>query len=112
MDIFIKMPYGGKGAGFHISQLKDYIQRSGRDYIIQGQQKCTLEKHTKPQSLDVWLRKNFTSRQDTKQADNRVIQALVDTGEFEVDEHLPCPDSKRLVKGLRLLTKHAPCNED
>ena len=103
MDTFIKLPYGGNGAGFYISQLTAHIRSTGRDYIIQGQQECILEGHTKPHSLDVWLRKGFTNRQDTKQADNQVIQALVDTGQFEVDEHLLCPDSGRWVKGLRLL---------
>lgn len=103
MDTFIGLPYGEKGDGFHVSQLIAHIRSTGRDYIIQGQQECILEGHTKPHSLDVWLRKGFTNRKNTKQADNQVIQALVDTGQFEVDEHLLCPDSGRWVKGLRLL---------
>jgi hypothetical protein len=103
MDTFIDLPYGGKGAGFLVSELVAHIQRSGRDYIIQGQQKCTLADHTKPRSLDVWLRTRFTARQDTKQACNEVVDSLVATGLFEVDRRLTCPDSGRRVKGLRLV---------
>jgi len=103
MDTFIKLPHGGKGAGFYVSQLKTHIRSTGRDYIIQGQQHCTREAHTKRHSLDVWLREGFANNKDIAQAVNQVIQALVATGQFEVDEHLLCPDSGRRVKGLRLL---------
>lgn len=103
MDTFIELPYGGPGAGFYVSELVDHIQSTGRDYIIQGQQQCTLENHTKPHSLDVWLRNGFTDRKNVEQAVNQVIQALVDTKQFEIDEHLLCPDSGRRIKGLRLL---------
>ena len=105
MDTFIKLPHGGKGAGFYVSQLKTHIRSTGRDYIIQGQQKCTLKGHTKPHSLDVWLRGFVNNNcKDTAQAVNQVIQALVDTGQFEIDRQLVCPDSGRRCKGLRLLT--------
>ena len=103
MDTFIKLPYGGKGAGFYVSQLKAHIRSTGRDYIIQGQQHCSLKDHTKLHSLDVWLRKGFTNNKDIAQAVNQVVQALVDTEQLEVDKHLLCPDSNRRVKGLRLL---------
>ena len=103
MDTFIRLPYGGPKAGFYVSELVNHIRSTGRDYIIQGQQNCALESHTKPRSLDVWLRKRFTSRKDTKQAVNQVVQALIATGRFEV-AYLPCPDSGRRCKGLRLLS--------
>lgn len=103
MHTFIELSDGGRGAGFPVSELVAHIQRSGRDYIIQGQQKCTLANHTKPHSLDVWLRTRFTTRQDTKQADNAVVRALVATGLFEVAYGLICPDTGRPVKGLRLV---------
>ena len=103
MDTFIKLPHGGKGAGFYVSQLIAHIRSTGRDYIIQGQQKCIRKRHTKPHSLDVWLRKEFPNRQDTKLADNQVVQALVDTEQFEEVDKLLCPDSGRRAKGLRLL---------
>ena len=106
MNTFIELPHGGKGAGFHVSQLIAHIRSTGRDYIIQGQQKCTLKRHTKPHSLDVWLRKGFTNRQDTKQADNQVVQALVLTGLFTEGKFI-CPDSERYCKGIRLVIEKA-----
>lgn len=102
MDTFIRLPHGEPGSGFSVSQLANHIRSTGRDYIIQGQQQCTLENHTKPHSLDVWLRVNCTRRHDTKQAVNQVIDALVDTGQFEVVWGLICPDSGERCKGIRL----------
>ena len=103
MDTFIELPYGGPGAGFYVSELVNHIRSTGRDYIIQGQQHCTLENHTKPHSLDVWLRKRFTNRKDTTQAVNQVIADLVATGWFEVERGLICPDTGYPANGLRLL---------
>jgi hypothetical protein len=102
LDQFVELPHGGPGAGFRVSDLIDHIRSTGRDYIIQGQQRRPLEAHTKPQSLDVWLRKRFTDRKDAMQAVNRVVEALVGTGRFEVGV-FSCPDNGRRCKGLRLL---------
>jgi len=101
MDEFIALPYGGKGAGFPVSNLIVHILNSGRDYIIQGQQSCVLD-HTKPHSLDVWLRHNHTDRKDTKQAVNAVVEALVATGRFKAGRFV-CPDSGRRCKGIALV---------
>ncbi len=99
----IKLPYGGPGASFDEQELIDYIKSKNRDYIIQGQQQCRLENHTKPNSLDYWLRVNHSKgRRDTKQAVNEVIQQLVATGKFVIERRLSCPDSGRRCKGLRL----------
>jgi hypothetical protein len=103
METFVRLPYGGPGAGFQVSELVSYIRRTGGDYIIQAQQHCTLEAHTKPQSLDFWLRTGFTARHDTAQAVNEVMDALEATGLLKIAEHLPWPDNGRKVKGLRLL---------
>ncbi len=100
-DHVVELPHGGAGTVFPVSELIVHIQRSGRDYIIQGQQNCALADHTKPHSLDVWLRQNFTERKDSRQAVNQVVKALVATGHFEV-ARLLCPDSGRMCKGLRL----------
>ena len=104
-DQFIELPHGGPGAGFRVSALEDHVRRSGRDTIIQGQQNCTLENHTKLNSLDVWLRRHYTARKNTKQAVNQVVEVLVATGRFEI-AYVPCPDSGRRCKGLRLATDH------
>ena len=91
------------GGAFDENLLISHIRDSERDFIIQGQQSCSFAKHTKPQSLDYWLRTNGASNQDTKQAQNEVVAALVETGNFEFVEDLPCPDSNEPCKGIRLL---------
>jgi hypothetical protein len=98
----IPLPYGGKNAQFDEQDLISYISKSGRGYIIQGQQKCTLSKHTKPNSLDYWLRVNYAANPNTKQAVNEVMEQLVRTGLFEEKDNLICPDSGYLCKGLGL----------
>ena len=97
----IRLPYGGPNAQFDERELVDHLRTRMRDYIIQGQQNCRLENHTKKQSLDYWLRSNFASNPDTKQAVNTVMEDLVATGLFE-EEKLTCPDSGRKCKGLKL----------
>lgn len=95
----INLPYGD--SIFESSDLKEYIRQTGRDYIIQGQTQCSREEHPKPHSLDCWLRDNCTQNSDTKQAVNEVIEALVNTGDFEEGRFL-CPDSARICKGIRI----------
>ena len=101
MEQFIELPYGAPGDGFSVSYLITYLQESRRKYIIQGQSNCRLADHPKPKSLDVWLRSNFTSRQDTKQATNDIVQYILKTGLFE-EGKFTCPDSGRRCKGIRL----------
>jgi hypothetical protein len=99
----IRLPYGGPEACFNEQELINYIKSKFRDYIIQGQQQCTLEKHTKPNSLDYWLRVNHSrGKADMKQAANEVVEQLISTGKFEIAEDLVCPDSGRKCKGLRI----------
>lgn len=94
----IMLPYGN--CSFHSEDLIEHIRQSGRKYIIQAQQKCIMANHTKPHSLDYWLRTNYAQRPDTKQAVNEVIDQLVDTGDF-VEGKFICPDSDgRLCKGI------------
>lgn len=96
----IRLSYGGQ---FDEQALVKYIRATGRDYIVQGQQACTLAHHTKPKSLDYRLRR-FAPNRDTKQADNAVVSQLVGTDLFEVVDGVFCPDSGRLCKGIRLVS--------
>ena len=89
------------GGTFDENDLAQHIRHSGRNYIIQGQTACAQADHPKPSSLDFWLR-SFASSPDTKQADNQVVAALVETGIFQESEDLICPDSGNLCKGLVL----------
>ena len=100
----INVPTGGS---FDINELIKYINLSDRNYIIQGQRKCLLKDHPKPQSLDCWLRKNVLPQKiDTKRADNAVLLDLIATGIFEEQRGLVCPTSSRKCKGL-VLVAHA-----
>jgi hypothetical protein len=101
MEHFIELPYGAPGEGFSVSYLITYLQASNKDFIIQGQRTCCLADHPKPNSLDVWLRRNFTSRQDKKQATNELMHEIIKTGLFE-EGWFTCPDSGRKCKGIRL----------
>jgi len=97
----IELPFS-RGDSFTTENLKEYIRSFDRNYIIQGQQKCSLSHHDKPHSLDYWLRKN-SRNPDTKQAVNDVIIELVKTGEFR-QGHFTCPDSgEDGVKGIRII---------
>lgn len=92
------------GASFDAQDLKDHIRRSGRTYIIQGQDHRALSDHPKPSSLDVWIRKNGgPNNQDTTQADNDVINQLVMTGLFR-EEKFKCPDSGNSCKGIEIVS--------
>ena len=95
----IKLLYGGE---FNENDLATHIRESRRNYIIQGQQAAPFACHTKPQSLDYWLRQ-FATHHDTKQAENKVLNALVATGLFRIATNLVCPDSGRICKGLLLV---------
>jgi hypothetical protein len=87
---------------FSTDDLKSYIRKSGRDFIIQGQQQCTLADHTKELSLDYWLRQNYAGNSDTRQALNSVIADLVNTGEFDVGR-FSCPETGFTCKGIRIV---------
>ena len=95
----IQLPEGG---AFNEMDLIAHIQASGRDYIIQGQTACSRQEHPKPSSLDYWLRQ-YGNDEDTKQASNDVIDALVGTGLFSESQNLTCPDSGQPCKGVVLV---------
>lgn len=98
----IKLPYGNDS--FDSNSLKEHIRTTGRNYIIQGQKPCRRIDHPKPNSLDCWLRDNYARDPDIKQAVNKVIAALVRTGDF-AEGDFRCPDSGRRSKGVRIIER-------
>ncbi len=96
----IDLPHGG-GGKFDARELVKHIRESGYDYIVQGQQNSSFASHTKPYSLDYWLRR-FAKNPDTKQAVNSVCDALVATGLFKTSNK-PDPVTGRWVKALCLV---------
>ena len=97
----IALPYGGPNASFPVEELVEHVRASGRGYIVVGGENRLLTDHTKPESLDYWLRTHFTHRPDTRQTATAVVDALVETGWFEV-QRKPCPHSGRLCDALVL----------
>jgi hypothetical protein len=96
----IVLPYGNNT--LDSDELINHISTTGRNYIIQGQVQCSREFHPKPNSLDCWLRDNYSQNPDTKQAVNEVVLALVNTDEFEEGGFI-CPDSGKRCKGVRIV---------
>ena len=101
MDTWINLPYGGPGSGFRVGELVAHIKASGRDYIVEGAQQVAIKDHTKPHSLDYWLRTNATTYRDTKQMVRKVVDVLVATGLFR-EVQRPCPNTGRFCKSLEL----------
>jgi hypothetical protein len=94
------------GSTFKSEDLVRYIKSTGRNYIIQGQQRVVMLQQSKQHSLDFWLRQNATPRHpDVKLADNNVIRQLVATGDFQAKRGLICPDTGRKCKGLVLVNR-------
>jgi len=94
----IDLSYGGS---FSVDALIKHIENSGRDFIIIGQQKRMLSEHTKKQSLDFWLREH-AHNPNQKQAENKVISALLATKMFDLSRNLKCPETGRMCRGLIL----------
>jgi hypothetical protein len=101
-DRRIWLPHREPGTGFSVRELVDYMEQSGREYIIGGEADCAFVDHPKPASLDYWLRENFAADKETKQATDEVLAQLIATGFFELADDLSCPDSGTRSFGLRL----------
>ena len=101
MEQFVFLPHGAPGECFELGNLVKHIKDSYRNYIIQGQQNCAFKDHSKPHSLDYWIRRNHTCRKNTKQATNEVIKAIVQSDLFQ-EGKFNCPDSRKKCKGIQL----------
>lgn len=97
----IELPYGGTGAQFAAKELINYFIKQKINYLIIGATHVTLNKHPKPKSLDVWLRKhkNVTVHKDTCQAVGSIITQLIRLEQFSRGISR-CSDSNRMCKAL------------
>jgi hypothetical protein len=50
--------------------------------MVLGPVKANLMDHTKPHSLDYWVRTNGAHRKDQTQAETRLVDQLITTGRF------------------------------
>ena len=101
MNTVVELPEGAPGDSCDATELVSQIERSGRDYIVIGAQQFALAKHSKPHSLDYWLRVNCTARSDTMQATRALVDRLVGTGLLFRDKMID-PNTGRRVNCLRL----------
>jgi len=100
----IDLPYGN--AQFALIDLINRINNSPINYITMGGQNTSLDNHSKPNSLDFWLRDNYVAdyRRNIRQTCIQLTNTLVATGHFEVDR-LPCVDTGRMCVALRLIER-------
>ena len=104
MENKINLPYGGPGASFDVAELIALLKQRNVNFIIVGKRNVNLADHPKPASLDVWLRQHpsvHEPKRNTRQAVEKVIQDLVETGLF-AKEKRRCVVSKSLCNALVL----------
>jgi hypothetical protein len=90
-----------KNATIPIQNLINHFRNNNLKYIIIGSTKATLQKHPKPNSLDVWIRTHpsVLKYKDTCQSVNNVISQLIKHESFSLGLR-KCPKSKRMCKAL------------
>ncbi|MFN3564287.1 MAG: hypothetical protein ACK4V8_07560 [Moraxella osloensis] len=98
----IRLPHDNNSQ-FNLALLLRFMIASGRSFLVQGQQQVSLSEHTKPQSLDYFLRTEIAAAKNTAQATTDVIEQLCATGLFELKTDLQCPDSGRACQGIELV---------
>lgn len=97
----INLPHDGNSS-FNLALVIRKLITTGKPYIIQGQQQVSFENHTKPNSLDYFIRSEIAKSKDTAQATNDVINQICATGLFKINNALVCPDSGKKCKGIEL----------
>jgi hypothetical protein len=100
--LWISLP-ADNDSTFHVSSLLSHLNDRKRDCIVLGEQQRSLSKHTQRHSLDYWLRTAIARNADAAQATQTVLKQLCDTGLFQIDHHVPCPDTGTPCTGLRLI---------
>ncbi len=98
----ITLPFD-QGRQFNLSLLIHYMIRSRRTYLIVGAQRVVLTNHTKPESLDYWIRENVAERSDVMQATTKVVEQSCETGLF-VETRKRCPVAGHICKAIELKT--------
>ena len=96
----ITLPYANN-ARFKIEELINHFRVNNLKYIIIGSTKATLQKHPKPNSLDVWIRThpNVLKYKDTCQSVDNVKSQIIRNKSFSLALR-ECPKSKRICKAL------------
>jgi hypothetical protein len=100
----IFLPECGVNASFEITELLDELEKRKTNFIIIGAMKATLKTHTKPHSLDYWLRElSIVKLKNTMQATKEVQNSIVNTGRFFLEKRR-CPISSNYCNAL-VITK-------
>lgn len=96
----IFLPECGVKASFEITDLLNELKKRKTDFIIIGAMKATLKNHTKPHSLDYWLRElSFVTQNNTMQATKEVQNSIVNTGRFYLEKRR-CPVTSNYCNAL------------
>jgi hypothetical protein len=98
------IPLSYEDTSFDVTKLVAHLKANGLQYIIIGQQRVVFDEHTKPQSLDYWIRSNIAKSTSTAQASVEVVSKICETKYFEFRTDLKCPDTERACRGLILLS--------
>lgn len=99
-NISIELPYSIKLPSFLLEQLIKEFQKRKTDFMIIGAQNHSLTKHTKPESLDYWLRNlKQVKQKNTRQACSKLINDLLGSGLFIFDKRR-CPVSGKLCNAI------------
>ncbi len=96
----ITLPYANN-AKFNSNDLINHFREQRMNYMIIGATQVTLQNHTKPKSLDVWIRNhpNVIGYENTCQAVNNVVSQIIEHQSFSLGLR-KCPKSKRICKAL------------
>lgn len=85
--------------------VKAILEHLLKGSIVIGQQKVSVVKHSKPGSLDYWLRK-FGTPPNTKQADTKFVEDLLMMNKrFIQRTKIINPNTGRSCKGIELTHK-------
>ena len=84
-----------------IQDLIAHFRKNNLNFMIIGSTQVAFQNHSKPNSLDIWLRShpNVNNYRDTCQSVNNVISQLIKHESFSLGLR-KCPKSKRICKAL------------
>lgn len=102
MPPFIPLPQA-PGCNFDLDDLVTEMRRPVHNGVmIIGKINSSIANHPKPRSLDYWLRQHAGTHQDTRQATDTVISAIVRDPRF-TQTRANCPHTGRPCNAIRLI---------
>jgi hypothetical protein len=75
-DQRIRLPHREPGTGFSVRELVDYVEQSGREYIIGGEVDCAFVDHSEARFTRLLASREFRREQGNKTGDERGDRAV------------------------------------